>query len=127
MKNKPTPEAKKERTYLVRLRITAPGLPRARKLIQQHWPFNDIASINRIGDATSRAERLAEIKQTVADAASEIESLKDEMQGWYDSIPENLQDGTKANEVQECHDALETLQEELEGIDFDSVDFPGMY
>jgi ribosomal protein RSM22 (predicted rRNA methylase) len=65
--------------------------------------------------------------KVIENAKQIVTELKDEMQNWYDSIPENLQSGTKADEVQEAIDALESLEGELESLDFNSVNFPGMF
>jgi len=50
----------------------------------------------------------------VADALSEgmgqIESLRDEMQDWYDNMPDSLQGGDKGERVQECAEALGTFE-----------------
>lgn len=48
------------------------------------------------------------------------------MQAWYDSIPQNLQGGTKADEIQDCICQLQDLQANVESLDFSSVEFPGM-
>ncbi len=44
------------------------------------------------------------------DAFSEIESLKEELQEWYDNLPESFQNGDKG-------DALQSAISELEGVD----------
>lgn len=85
------------------------------------------AQVAKVNPATSRDARLGEIADAVSEAASDVECLKDELQEWRDNLPENLQDGTKAGELEEAIDALDTLHDELEAIDFGSVTFPGMY
>jgi hypothetical protein len=75
----------------------------------------------------SRADRLAAAESLVQDAASEVESLKDELQDWYDNLPENFQQGEKGSALEENIDYLDTLQDELESADFGSIEFPGMY
>lgn len=47
----------------------------------------------------------------IADAFSEIESLKDELQEWYDNLPENFQNGSKGEQLQEAIGALEQHSE----------------
>lgn len=63
---------------------------------------------------------MASVKQrnvdsTVADAVStafsEIESIKDELQEWYDNLPENFQNGSKGEALQEAISALEGASE----------------
>lgn len=85
-----------------------------------------IHSVEKLKTAESRADRLGEAEGSLEDAKSVVSELKDEMQEWFDSIPENLQQGQKASEVQEAIDALESLEGDLENIQFD-VSFPGMY
>jgi hypothetical protein len=51
---------------------------------------------------------------TVADAISnaegEAESLKDELQEWFDNLPENFQQGDKGSQLEEAVSALESVQ-----------------
>lgn len=83
-------------------------------------------SVEKLKSAESRSDRLAEAEGSVEDAKNVVSELKDEMQNWLDSIPENLQQGSKASEVQEALDALESLESDLENVQFD-VNFPGMF
>jgi len=76
--------------------------------------------------ATSRAARLGEAEGQFEDAKGTVEELKDEMEQWLESIPENLTGGTKAEEVQAAVDALEEIFSNMEQIEF-SVEFPGLY
>lgn len=54
-------------------------------------------------------------KFTIVDALSaafsDIESLQDEMQSWYDNMPEGLQSGNKGEAVSEAADALSNVSE----------------
>jgi hypothetical protein len=86
-----------------------------------------VHTIDRSKTPETRAQRLGEARDEVESARMIIEELKGEMENWKESIPENLQNGAKADEVQESIDALETLNSELENIDFDSVNFPSMF
>lgn len=74
----------------------------------------------------SRADRLDKIAADVADAAGTVEELKEELEQWKESLPENLQDGDKASELDEAISQLEDIHQALDGIEFD-VAFPGMY
>jgi translation elongation factor EF-1beta len=75
----------------------------------------------------SRSKRINDAASIMEDAKAIVEELKDEMKQWYDSIPENLQSGSKAEEVQSAIDALEDVQSEMESISFYSVKFPRMF
>ena len=85
-----------------------------------------IHSVEKLKTAESRADRLSEAEGLADDARQLVEELQDEMEQWYDSIPENLQQGSKAQEVEEARDALDSLKGELEGLSWD-VSFPGMF
>lgn len=85
-----------------------------------------IHSVLKLKTAESRAERLSEAEGLADESRQIIEELKDEMEQWYDSIPDNLKGGDKASEVETARDALDELQGTLEGLDW-GVDFPGMF
>ncbi len=93
--------------------------------------FGDNTSI-RVTDNSppaSRADRLSQALGQVEDARSEVEALKDELQEWYDNLPEAFQGGEKGEQLQTAIDALEEITSELDtviGKDGD-VEFPGMY
>lgn len=78
---------------------------------------------------TSRADRLNESMESVRDAIGEVECLKDELQAWFDNLPENLQGGDKGSALEEAISSLETLQDSLDNAvsESESIEFPGMY
>lgn len=63
----------------------------------------------------ARKAKTTPVNVTVADAVSaafsQIEELKDELQSWYDNLPENFQNGDKGSQLQEAIDALESTSE----------------
>jgi len=63
----------------------------------------------------ARKAKTTPVNVTVADAVStafcQIEELKDEIQSWYDNLPENFQNGDKGSQLQEAIDALESTSE----------------
>lgn len=77
--------------------------------------------------ATSRSARFSDAQSTIADAKSEMESLREELQTWRDNLPENLQSGTKADELDSAISELEDVISSLEEAESASVEFPGMY
>ena len=85
------------------------------------------ATVSKVTTPTSRADRLAEAEAWVCDAKNIVDELRDELTEWKDNLPENLQDSSKAGELEEAEDALETLSTELENIDCSSVEFPSMF
>lgn len=98
-----------------------------KKLRQVFGKDVPIHTTEKLTTPESRADRLSEAENEFENAKSVVIELRDEMQNWFDSIPENLQNGSKADEVQEAIDALETLEGEMDCIDFSSVSFPSMF
>jgi flagellar biosynthesis chaperone FliJ len=113
-----------EITFTTEARMSASVEKKLRQVFGKDIPLH---TIEKLKTPETRSQRLDEAKDEVDSAKSIVEELKDEMQNWYDSIPENLQGGTKADEVQETIDGLESLQSDLENIDFDSINFPSMF
>jgi uncharacterized coiled-coil DUF342 family protein len=66
-------------------------------------------------------ERIEQLKTDIDALASEIETIKDEEQDYYDNMPESFQDGDKGQRAQEAIDALDNAQQTLEGFDCDDV------
>ncbi len=63
-------------------------------------------------------------------AFSEIDSIKDELQSWYDNLPESFQNGDKGSALQEAVDALEQDSEPdcpdvLDGIECEYSEYVG--
>jgi len=124
-------------TYEIKLTVEAAQPSSVEKKLRQTFGEEvPVHTVEKIKTAESRANRLAEasgnLESAIEDAKSCVEELKDEMQNWYDSIPENLQQGDKANEVQETIDALDNVSSELDNLDasscgFDDVNFPSMF
>ena len=75
----------------------------------------------------SRRERFESAIGQISEAKTEIETLRDELQEWLDNMPENLQDGQKAEELQEAIDNLEEILNSLEEAESTDVEFPGMF
>jgi len=74
------------------------------------------------------------VESTIADAVSfafgEIESIKDELQEWYDNLPESFQNGSKGDMLQETVSALEGSSEpdvpdEASGIGLSYTEWSG--
>ena len=82
--------------------------------------------VEKVGRRFSRADDLAEAQEHVETAAEIVGELKNSIESWRDNMPDSLQGGEKYSEVEECASNLETLEDELNGINFD-VDFPGMF
>jgi len=117
--------------YRVTMTIDGTRLDSVRKkLIEKFGEINPetLFGIKKVKIETnqSRADRLGEAESSVEDSKSIVSELCEEMQSWFDSIPENLQGGSKADEVQEAIDSLQQISDDLENIDFGNVSFPSM-
>jgi uncharacterized protein (DUF1697 family) len=75
----------------------------------------------------SRADRLQAAMDLVEDAKSEVESLRDELQEWFDNLPESFQQGQKGEDLEEAISGLSDLYDNLENCDGSNVAFPVMY
>jgi uncharacterized phage infection (PIP) family protein YhgE len=64
------------------------------------------------------AERAAGI---VDDAKQNAEELSEELQNWLDNLPENLQSGSKAEELEEAISNLEEFTSGLEDADLNDL------
>ena len=100
------------------------------KIVRTQFAKNGIepyvSFVEKLEGPGSRAKRLAEASEKVSDAREIVEELASEMSDWYESIPENLQSGEKASEVDECKGLLENLSSDMDGLDFDNISFPAM-
>lgn len=115
--------------YRVGVYVNESNINRVRKALESALAgMNVTFEVKKQETFPSRADRLSEAVAAVRNASSDLEELKDELENWKDSMPENLQNGSKADEVQEAMDALETAQNSLDSAadEMDQVSFPGM-
>lgn len=75
----------------------------------------------------SRRKRLEEEIEKINSSKTAIEELRDELQVWLDNMPENLQEGQKAEELEEAISSLNMIIDSLEEAEDNEVNFPGMY
>lgn len=83
-----------------------------------------------VRDATppsSRSDRFQEALGHVGEAKAEFESLRDELQEWYDNLPENFQNGEKGEQLTAATEALEEAIDALDNVEGTEVEFPTMY
>ena len=118
--------------YTITARVDAARKDSVEKILRTAFKKEEggepiVFSVEKKTSPESRADRLSEAESMADDARAIVEELKGEMEEWHESIPENLQNGDKANEVQEAIDALEELQSNLENCSFGDVNFPGMF
>jgi hypothetical protein len=74
----------------------------------------------------SRRVRFEELMREVEGIALGVGELRDELQEWLDNIPDSLQDGQKASELEEAISALEDVETFLDDAREVDVEFPGM-
>jgi hypothetical protein len=119
-------EPKKLPTYRITAVVNAFRKPSVEKKLRDTFgPDAQIFSVERVSTPEGRAQRLREVEEMIKDATAEVEQLENEMQEWLDALPENLQSGQKADDIQTAIDGLQQLTQDLEATDFD-IQFPGM-
>lgn len=82
------------------------------KLVRKGW-FGYDGDLPTVEDY-KKAEREAfthDASDLVSGAFSELESLRDELQDWYDNLPESFQSGDKGDQLQEAVSQLESASE----------------
>lgn len=87
----------------------------------------DIFTVEKDRSPESRQGRLDAILEDVHSNADDVRELHDELEKWKNNLPENLQDSDKAQQLENAMDNLNNLADEIEAIDGDSIEFPGMY
>jgi hypothetical protein len=90
--------------------------------------FGDkLKSVTKVRVNFSRDMELLRAKDHVEQAAEIVGELKDDAESWRDKMPDSLQSTETYNVAEECASSLETLEEELKGINFDEIEFPQMF
>lgn len=82
--------------------------------------------VSRKEPSESRPERFSDAQSDVENAKSEAENLRDELQEWRDNMPENMQSGQKADELDSAISSLEEFINACETASGAEVEFPGM-
>jgi uncharacterized protein Yka (UPF0111/DUF47 family) len=67
-----------------------------------------------------------EAQTLIEDAATEFAILQEELQDWFDNMPENLQESTKASQLNDAIETLEDVLSSAQEIVETDVEFPGM-
>lgn len=110
--------------YIVTLRIKATTLPTVEKKAKATFG-EKLIGVAKVGRGFSRAAELSEAEDHVKEAAEIVGELLGDMEERRDNTPENFQGGETYEAVEAAVDSLEQLKGELDGLDFDSVEFPG--
>lgn len=86
------------------------SLPRGKGQQQRYKVLKDLPAVTHY--QTLRDTKYThELGSLVSDAFSEAESLKDEIQDWYDSLPGQFQEGDKGDQLQEVISTLDDASE----------------
>ena len=64
----------------------------------------------------NRRKRLEKVLNTLQDAMSELEYIKDEEQEAYDNLPESLQESEKGETMQEYVDDIDYVISDLDSV-----------
>lgn len=114
--------------YLIRVRVEADNIRQVQAALRASRLGVDISATVRKITESSRADRLAEIASDIEGLSGDVESLRDELQEWLDGMPENLQQGSKAEELETAISELEEIMESLSQASDQCgvVSFPGM-
>jgi hypothetical protein len=119
-------EGRAKPRYLVALEIEGSRLETMSKKAKE--AFGDsLMSVEKVVRISSRADSLDMAESLFREAQGIVEELKGEMEEWRDSIPESLQSGEKASEVEDTIGQLEELESALGDTSFENVEFPSMY
>ena len=110
LKPEPT-DAKGE--YTVTLTVSGDRVNRVLKRTRELYPDCEI-EVENANASVSRVVRLEEAK-------SIVENLQSEIQEWRDNLPENLQFGSKAEELDACIDSLDGLINAFDDMEFPSA------
>ena len=92
---------------------TAHGHPKASQLTQSKLS-GAYAAIESAEAYLAAAESIEDMQSALEECATEIENVAEEYQDSFDSIPENLQQGGPAQEMQEKIEALQSFSRELQ-------------
>ncbi len=95
--------------------------------LRKHYPKMHVDAVaNKHKPATSRADRFSEAQSSLADAKSGAEMLKEELEEWKNNLPENLQDGDKASQLENAINQLEEFVDACDTAEGVDVEFPSM-
>jgi DNA repair exonuclease SbcCD ATPase subunit len=67
---------------------------------------------------------LESVEGAIEGAKTDIEELKEELENWLEGMPDNLQGGMKAEQLQEAIDGLDTKISDLEDLESQISDLP---
>jgi hypothetical protein len=118
-------DKRKPSEYTISFRVTGTNIKTVRKAVVSAFPSVTDVEVER-KQYLSRDGEFQMAHGLVDNAVEILDGLKDGLEQWRDNRPESFQGDEKEGQLDMCIDALETLHDELEAIDWDSVEFPDM-
>ncbi len=106
--------------------IRKAGIEKLAAKLKEEYGEGAVVGVVDATQPESRAERFSTAQSLISDARCEMESLRDELQEWLDTIPENLQSGDKYQQIETSIASLEDIIGELENQEGADVEFPSM-
>jgi hypothetical protein len=102
--------------YKVSFNVDGQRIDTVKKKIVTTFGEDAIESLEILNNdaPVSRADRLS-------DAQAIVEGLRDELQEWRDNLPDNMQDGQKAQDLDEAITNLDNVIEAVENVEFPSM------
>lgn len=111
--------------YLVT--VAGRNIKSIQKKIETAVGKDGVISVEKVRHPSSRAERLEEASSLIEQAKEIVQELQGEMENWSETMPDNLKESDKGEQVSSCNEALQEIVDALENVDCGNVEFPGMY
>ena len=112
--------------YTVSFKAAASNVVSLRKQIVKAFSTCAALEVER-ETARSRASRLGSAEAQFERVKEEVDNLREEIEEWKNNLPENFQQGEKADQLDTCLDALAQLADSLEQVSgWEDVEFPSM-
>lgn len=96
------------------------------KDIQKKLPRASVTK-KHITRPESRKDRYAACIAVLEDMKTEMEEIRNELQDWYDNLPENFQQGDKGNDIETAINEIDNSINDLDQVIGNEPDFPTMY
>ncbi len=106
--------------------LTQKALEKLLKPIRDKLGEDADLSIEKVKHPETRRERFDDALSQIESGKAELESLQEELESWVNGMPENLQNGSKAEEINMAISGLEDLVGDLNNVCEGDVEFPGM-
>lgn len=114
------------------IRISGKGVRQATvekiaKALEEKYKDGATIVVTDVTPPESRVDRFANVVSALEDCYADVEVLKSELEDWLGNLPENLQDGDKAQELEAAIEALGEMADEIETAKDREVEFPAAF